>query len=198
MKTKNEIVYDMCLTYRHDYDILPTTEQENIWRMVVQIFDNCIKNNLKTKSTEDANVDQLSKCIRKIRKQLERIETVVKEYTVDVVNKSEAEKDNQEQSVTILKEIDRNGLADFKNDYLGYYRFGNDSRVFVEVKFHKLELSPFYRVSIIGSDTRPDYGGFCFTSLERTIVWNKFIEVLKLNTITRADILRLNFEFYTC
>ena len=70
MKTKNEIVYDMCLTYRHDYDILPITEQENIWRMMVQIFDNCIKNNLKTKSTEDANVDQLSKRIRKIRKQL--------------------------------------------------------------------------------------------------------------------------------
>ncbi len=55
MKTREEIIHDMCITYRHDYglDKDPTApswcagmtpkEREGLWRTMAQIYDNNIK-----------------------------------------------------------------------------------------------------------------------------------------------------------
>lgn len=42
MKTKDEIIGGMCLTYRHDYGLLNKDEQASIWVTMKQIFDNDI------------------------------------------------------------------------------------------------------------------------------------------------------------
>lgn len=58
MKTREEIITDMCYTYRHDYGLdtdtsrdgwpggLTQQEREHIWRMMSQIFDNSILPNM--------------------------------------------------------------------------------------------------------------------------------------------------------
>lgn len=54
MKTRDEIIFNMCMTYRHDYGLrkLPSDaswvagmtdqEREGLWRTMAQIFDNDI------------------------------------------------------------------------------------------------------------------------------------------------------------
>lgn len=54
MKTRDEIITDMCYTYRHDYGLtrsdddpswvagMTQTEREGLWRTMAQIFDNNI------------------------------------------------------------------------------------------------------------------------------------------------------------
>lgn len=54
MKTRDEIITDMCYTYRHDYGLnrsddappwvagMTDSEREGLWRTMAQIFDNNI------------------------------------------------------------------------------------------------------------------------------------------------------------
>ena len=54
MKTREQIIHDMCLTWRHDYGLdrqehdgpisagLTNQERETLWRQMAQLFDNCI------------------------------------------------------------------------------------------------------------------------------------------------------------
>lgn len=54
MKTRDEIITDMCYTYRHDYGLnrsdddppwvagMTVREREGLWRTMAQIFDNNI------------------------------------------------------------------------------------------------------------------------------------------------------------
>jgi hypothetical protein len=53
MKTKEEMIYDMCLTYRHDYGLIKLSEydtcgvtqeeQREIWHLMEQIYETCIE-----------------------------------------------------------------------------------------------------------------------------------------------------------
>ena len=57
MKTKEEIIYDMCLTYRHDYGIVKLSEydtcgvtqneQKEIRDLMKQLYENCIEPHIK-------------------------------------------------------------------------------------------------------------------------------------------------------
>jgi hypothetical protein len=57
MKTREQIITDMCYTWRHDYGLdrqehdgpgglissgLTTQEREQLWRQMAQIYDRCI------------------------------------------------------------------------------------------------------------------------------------------------------------
>jgi hypothetical protein len=54
MKTRDEIITDMCYTYRHDYGLnrsdddppwvsgMTQSEREGLWRTMAQIYDNNI------------------------------------------------------------------------------------------------------------------------------------------------------------
>lgn len=53
MKTREQIIADMCYTWRHDYGIVKTdedilssgmtlSEKELLWKSMAQLFDNCI------------------------------------------------------------------------------------------------------------------------------------------------------------
>ena len=54
MKTRDEIITDMCYTYRHDYGLnrsdddppwvagMTDSERKGLWRTMAQIFDNSI------------------------------------------------------------------------------------------------------------------------------------------------------------
>lgn len=53
MKTREQLITDMCLTYRHDYGLQKSSEdligsgmtkeeQEFLWNKMAQIYDNCI------------------------------------------------------------------------------------------------------------------------------------------------------------
>lgn len=58
MKTREEIITDMCYTWRHDYglerqdtitvlsDALPAEERKYIWNKMSQIYDNVIEPNM--------------------------------------------------------------------------------------------------------------------------------------------------------
>lgn len=55
MKTREQIIHDMCVTWRHDYGIIrdeqdgqlaagvTNAERESLWRQMSQIYDNCIE-----------------------------------------------------------------------------------------------------------------------------------------------------------
>ena len=47
MKTREDIIISMCLTYRHDFGLVPSgmtdQEKESLYRQMAQIFDNCIQ-----------------------------------------------------------------------------------------------------------------------------------------------------------
>ena len=43
----------MCLTYRHDFGLLPDYQQKGIWLTMAQIFDNDILPNMKYKTEAD-------------------------------------------------------------------------------------------------------------------------------------------------
>ena len=58
MKTREDIIISMCLTYRHDFGLVRNTgesgpypfpsgmtdqEKESLYRQMAQIFDNCIQ-----------------------------------------------------------------------------------------------------------------------------------------------------------
>ena len=58
--TRNQIIKQMCLTYRHDYDLDRTygeelssgindSERQYIWDMMTQIYDNVIGPNMEFK-----------------------------------------------------------------------------------------------------------------------------------------------------
>jgi len=69
MKKREEIITDMCYTYRHDYGLDKTTgrgdlidmissgtteqEREWIWALMAQIFDNVIAPNMEFKDDEE-------------------------------------------------------------------------------------------------------------------------------------------------
>jgi hypothetical protein len=42
MKTREDIIQSMCLTYRHDYGLLTDIQKIALERTMGQIFDNCI------------------------------------------------------------------------------------------------------------------------------------------------------------
>ncbi len=63
MKTREEIIYSMCLTFRHDYGLLKhpedligsgmtKEEQESLWNKMEQIYDNCISEHINPSLTE--------------------------------------------------------------------------------------------------------------------------------------------------
>jgi hypothetical protein len=68
MKTREQIITDMCYTWRHDYGIdktigtgfadiissgMTTTEREALWQQMAQIYDNCIAPVMKSKQHSD-------------------------------------------------------------------------------------------------------------------------------------------------
>jgi hypothetical protein len=70
MKTREQIIASMCLTYRHDYGLLKhpedfigsgmtKEEQEILWDKMAQIFDNDIIPNIKS-VLETYNIDFLN------------------------------------------------------------------------------------------------------------------------------------------
>ena len=52
MKNKENIIHDMCITYRHDYGLLPEEEKSTIIRKMRQLYDNCIEPHMKMKEPE--------------------------------------------------------------------------------------------------------------------------------------------------
>lgn len=42
MKTKEQIILSMCLTYRHDFGLMSDIEQASLIKTMTQIFDNSI------------------------------------------------------------------------------------------------------------------------------------------------------------
>lgn len=54
MKTKEDIIRDMCITYRHDYGLLPEEERSFVFRRMSQLYDNCIEPHMKMKDHRDA------------------------------------------------------------------------------------------------------------------------------------------------
>jgi len=64
MKTRDEIITDMCYTYRHDYGLdrsendppwtagMTPLEREGLRRTMTQIFDNCIAPYMKMTDEE--------------------------------------------------------------------------------------------------------------------------------------------------
>lgn len=64
MKTREQIITDMCYTWRHDYGLdrqehdgpggliscgLTTQEREQLWRQMAQIYDRCIAPTMEPK-----------------------------------------------------------------------------------------------------------------------------------------------------
>lgn len=49
MKTREGIISAMCLTWRHDYGLLPEDQRENLFKQMAQIFDNDIAPNMQFK-----------------------------------------------------------------------------------------------------------------------------------------------------
>ena len=62
MKTRDEIITDMCYTYRHDYGLnrsesdptwvagMTQSEREGLWRTMAQIYDNNIAPHMEFKN----------------------------------------------------------------------------------------------------------------------------------------------------
>lgn len=64
MKTREEIIHDMCMTWRHDFGLdkedgvpggLSDLERRVLWNSMAQVFDNTIAPNMEIKS--DSRVD---------------------------------------------------------------------------------------------------------------------------------------------
>lgn len=70
MKTREQIITDMCYTWRHDYGLdklehdgpgglisagLTDAERQLLWRQMAQIFDNCIAPVMRFRSDYDYN-----------------------------------------------------------------------------------------------------------------------------------------------
>ena len=66
MKTRDEIITDMCYTYRHDYGLkrsdddppwvagMTDSERDGLWRTMAQIFDNDIAPYMEIKNDIDS------------------------------------------------------------------------------------------------------------------------------------------------
>jgi hypothetical protein len=65
MKTRNDIITDMCYTWRHDYGLtkqehdgpggsiesgLTDTERKILWNQMAQVFDHCIAPHMELKN----------------------------------------------------------------------------------------------------------------------------------------------------
>lgn len=65
MKTREQIIYGMCMTFRHDYGLdkpegdnfasklssgMTQTQRESLWRQMAQIFDNDILPHMEFKN----------------------------------------------------------------------------------------------------------------------------------------------------
>lgn len=65
MKTREEIIHNMCMTYRHDYGLdrhpddppwvagMTKSEREGLYRTMEQIFDNDIAPHMKLKNEKN-------------------------------------------------------------------------------------------------------------------------------------------------
>jgi len=69
MKTREQIITDMCYTWRHDYGLvkeslevdsissgMTTSEREMLWHAMAQLFDNCIAPHMYFKQTTFKNI----------------------------------------------------------------------------------------------------------------------------------------------
>ena len=65
MKTREQIITDMCYTWRHDYGLIKEShevdlissgmtdrERGMLWNAMAQLFDNCIAEHVKYKPTD--------------------------------------------------------------------------------------------------------------------------------------------------
>jgi len=70
MKTRDEIIMDMCYTWRHDYGVdrvehdgpgglilfgLTDTQRKVLWNQMSQLFDNCVAPHIQFKKKTDTN-----------------------------------------------------------------------------------------------------------------------------------------------
>ena len=70
MKTREQIITDMCYTWRHDYGLdrqehdgpgeliscgLTTQEREQLWQQMAQIYDRCIAPAMEPKRTSSGS-----------------------------------------------------------------------------------------------------------------------------------------------
>ena len=68
MKLREQIISDMCYTWRHDYGLdkrpdsfsfeagMTKEEREFLWKQMSQLFDNCIAPHIQYKQTNSKNI----------------------------------------------------------------------------------------------------------------------------------------------
>lgn len=82
--TREQIVHSMCMTWRHDYGLLPEHERNVLFSRMAQIFDNDIAYELMMQSdveNYEHQLEELEEQIQKLQEENEHLKNMLKAHT---------------------------------------------------------------------------------------------------------------------